>query len=122
MSIESIIIKFLSNIPEIYDVNGNLVKEDRFLSEYNSLKRYLLCNFEDDSILALQFEKDYKYVLSILVCMEIGLTYVPLHIDFPDNRINQIKQISGFEALLNYDLFEEIIRNESKDSQKKVSV
>ena len=50
-------------------------------------------------------------MLSILACMEIGLTYVPLHIDL-NNRINQIKQISGFDALLNYDLFEEIIRNE----------
>ncbi len=119
MSIESIIDKFLSNIPEIYDINGVLITEDRFLSEYHSLKRYLLCNFEDDSILALQFEKDYRYVLSILVCMEIGLTYVPLHIDFPENRINQIKQISGFDELLNYDSFEEIMRNESKGSPKK---
>jgi len=105
MAIESIINKFLSNIPVIYDANENLITKDRFLSEYHSLKSYLLCNFEDDSIVALKFEKDYRYVLSILVCMEIGLTYVPLHIDFPDNRVNQIKRISGFDALLSNDLF-----------------
>jgi acyl-coenzyme A synthetase/AMP-(fatty) acid ligase len=118
MSIESFISKFLNNIPEIYDTNANLVKKDQFLLEYNSLKNYLLCNFDDNSTVALQFEKDYRYALSILACMEIGLTYVPLHIDFPSDRVNQIQRITNFDALLDKDLFKKIINSEIKDCNK----
>ena len=77
MSIELIINKFLNNIPKIHDVNENLITKEKFLSEYNSVKNYLLSNFNNNSIIALQLEKDYRYALTILACMEIGLTYVP---------------------------------------------
>jgi D-alanine--poly(phosphoribitol) ligase subunit 1 len=118
MSIESFISKFLNNIPEIYDTKSNLIKKNQFLLEYNSLKNYLLCNFDDNSTVALQFEKDYRYVLSILACMEIGLTYVPLHIDFPNDRVNQIQRITNFDALLDKDLFRKIINSENKECHK----
>lgn len=118
MPIEFIISKFLKNIPKIYDVNENLITEEKFLFEYNSLKNYLLSNFNNNSIIALKFEKDYRYALTILACMEIGLTYVPLHIDFPIDRINQIKRITNFEVLLNNDLFNKIIKSENKRHYK----
>lgn len=118
MAIELIINNFLNNIPKIYDTNENLITKDKFLFQYNALKNYLLCNFSDNSIVALQFEKDYRYVLSILACMEIGLTYVPLHIDFPSDRVNQIKKITNFEATLNNDLFDKIMKIENKGCYK----
>ena len=118
MPIELIISKFLKNIPKIYDVNENLITEEKFLFEYNSLKNYLLSNFNNNSIIALKFEKDYRYALTILACMEIGLTYVPLHVDFPTHRIHQIKRITNFEVLLNNDLFDKIIKSENKRHYK----
>lgn len=105
MNLESKISLFFNNIPLVYDINGNLIEKKRFKEEYNSLKFYLLNNLNSDSVIGIQFDKDYRYFLSILVCMEIGLTYVPLHIDFPQNRIEQIKEISKFELILNNDIY-----------------
>ncbi len=81
---------------------------------YNPVKRHS----HTGGVSPVQFEKDYRYVLSILVCMEIGLTYIPLHIEFPDDRVNQIKRISNFESLLNNELFEKIINYKNIDSNK----
>jgi len=50
--------------------------------------------------------------------MEIGLTYVPLHIDFPNDRVNQIQRITNFDALLDKDLFRKIINSENKECHK----
>ena len=99
MRIENVVSHFLENIPIIRNKDGEVIASSQFLSEYKSLKSYCLSVFQDDSIVAIQLDKDYKYLISILVCMEIGLTYVPLHIDFPGERVNQIKHISNFEKI-----------------------
>jgi acyl-coenzyme A synthetase/AMP-(fatty) acid ligase len=110
MRIENVVSHFLENIPIIRNKDGEVIASSQFLSEYKSLKSYCLSVFQDDSIVAIQLDKDYKYLISILVCMEIGLTYVPLHIDFPGERVNQIKHISNFEKIINDDVFDSILK------------
>ena len=110
MRIENVVSNFLENIPIIRNKDGEEITPSQFLFEYKSLRRHCLSVFRDDSIVAIQLDKDYRYLISILVCMEIGLTYVPLHIDFPDKRVNQIKHISNFEETINNDIFDRILK------------
>ena len=118
MRVEKKIQELLGRLPEIYDRTGSKIESEKFAFEYGCLKSYLLNSFCDESIVALQFEKDYRYVLSIMACMEIGLTYVPLHVDFPEARVAQIRAITGFESLLDNEEFESILASNIPEPEK----
>ena len=117
MKIENRISTFLKNIPVIRKKNGEVLTSKQFLLEYKALKNYCLNTFQDDSIVAIQFDKDYRYIMSILACMEIGLTYVPLHIEFPNERVKQIKSIASFDEIINDELFDVIITSQSETNR-----
>ena len=50
--------------------------------------------------------------------MEIGLTYVPLHLEFPEDRIAQIKKVTNFDNI-RYELFERIISMKNAGNLQK---
>ena len=119
MNISDVISHCLKTPPLMYAQSGECIKQEQFRKEYGLVKNYFLHHFNDDSIVALRFNKDYVYVLNILVCMEIGLTYIPLSIDFPEERIEQIRQIATFDALIDEKLFGMMINSASLESQHK---
>jgi D-alanine--poly(phosphoribitol) ligase subunit 1 len=65
---------------------------------------YTICNYlgtlDCDTIIGLYITKDYKYLLSILACMYMGQTYVPLNKKFPKDRNQQIIDIAEVDFVL----------------------
>ncbi len=110
MSLANKIEHFLNNVPPIYDIKGRLVGSDQFIEEYNCIKEYLFNNYLD-SIVSIHLAKDYQYIICMIVCMDLGITYVPLSIDYPKNRVDQIKSIAGFTFKISPDVYSGILKN-----------
>jgi acyl-coenzyme A synthetase/AMP-(fatty) acid ligase len=83
-----------------HNADGNPLCKEQILSEYQGIKCFLLDNMSEADIVAIRLAYDYRYLLSILVCMEIGLPYVPLRLGWPSSRCEQIKQLSGYTCSL----------------------
>jgi len=120
MTINSYINSFLQNDIKLYD-NG-LISKDRVLKEYKKIKSYFLTHFKEGDIVALYLDKTYLYPVTIIACMEIGLTYIPLRSDFPKERVNQIKNISDFTAIIDDKKLEEIINSNIKIVQDSFEI
>ena len=101
-----------------YTQEGIVVAKDTIDNEYSKIKHYLLHHFSDDTIIAVRLNKDYRYVLTMLACMELGLTYIPLKNDFPQNRIDQIQKLSSFDFLIDDSTLEAILNNELQSTDK----
>ena len=109
MYIHNLIEDNLSRL-KLYDKSGHFIEHDRFKKEYLSVKSYLLEKYNSDDIVAIRLDKDYKYFLTILACMSIRLTYIPLNTEWPDKRIKQIKKLSGCAVIEENDIeFDRVI-------------
>ena len=75
----------------IYDSNGNKIPSDRIEREYRIIKNFLSLKYRDSKI-AIMLSKDYRYLLVILACLELGIVYIPMDKKFPDFRIKQIEE------------------------------
>jgi D-alanine--poly(phosphoribitol) ligase subunit 1 len=108
MTLSNRIENFLCKVPSIYDTNGSLVDSYQFIEEYKCIKAFL---FDKglDSIISIHLEKDYQYIICMIACMDLGITYVPLSIDYPEKRIDQIKDISGFTFKIDYSVYKSIL-------------
>ena len=95
MKIRKYITSLLNENIKLYDDNGVLVDKEHITQEYRKIKNYLFDNFDVDKIVGLYLTKDYKYLLMIFACMDLGLTYIPLRTKWPKDRILQIEKISG---------------------------
>ena len=84
---------------KLYDKNGKKVNSQRCLDEFNCIKSQLLDKYTDNDIVGIRFEKNYRYVLTLLACMSIKLPYIPLSIEWPEERIKQISELSGCYVL-----------------------
>ena len=104
------LIKKCINQSTFYTKSANLIDKNIIENEYLHIKNYLLNNFKNDSIIAISLEKNYKYILTMLACMEIGLTYIPLKKEFPQNRIDQIQKLSSFDYLIDDLILESILK------------
>ena len=88
-------IKSRINSAKIYDKKGNKVDNSVIKNEFNAIKNHLLKNYNRADIVAIKMDKDYRYLLTLLACMSIGITYIPLNIKWPNKRIEQIRELSG---------------------------
>ena len=79
----------------IVDITGIQLKRKKILSDFNSIKNYLLDNYAQEDIVAIYLEKNSTYLLFMLACIQIGLAYIPLRKEWPKRRIEQIQNISG---------------------------
>jgi len=94
----------------IYDRTGQMVPNEKIKKEYNSIKQYLQYYHHDDPCIAITLKKDYTYFLTILACLEIGLPYIPLKWDYPEDRIKQIQADSSFRLNLNEEKLVDILQ------------
>lgn len=86
---------------ELFNRDGILVPKEQVLKEYASLKNYLLENHAHSApCIAIKLTKDYRYLLTILACMDLGIAYIPMKSDYPLNRIEQIQEDSKFSLLV----------------------
>lgn len=86
--------------PRIFDVSGEELGRQRILDEFEAIKAYLLVNYSKQDRLALYLQKDARYLLVMLACMRIGLTYIPLKKQWPEARVRQIQSISGCDIII----------------------
>jgi acyl-coenzyme A synthetase/AMP-(fatty) acid ligase len=97
-------IKSRINSAKIYDKKGNKVDNSVIKNEFNAIKNHLLKNYNRADIVAIKMDKDYRYLLTLLACMSIGITYIPLNIKWPNKRIEQIRELSGCYVLQEDDI------------------
>jgi D-alanine--poly(phosphoribitol) ligase subunit 1 len=90
--------RFHSENLNIYDCFGQKIERSRLLKEYTSIRSYL-SQFQGETI-AIKIQKDYHYFLILLASLEVGVTYIPLKWDYPESRIEQIKEDSHFKVLV----------------------
>ena len=83
MQINHFIRSFLSNAT-LYDSDDRLVSANQVNQEFKLIREYLLSNLSSNSIAAILLNKDYKYILTLLACMDAGITYIPLKVDCPE--------------------------------------
>jgi amino acid adenylation domain-containing protein len=100
MMLEEIVNKFFLKSSNFYDVNGLKVNNKEVKQFYINIKFHLYKNYNINDKVAVYVEKDYKYVILMLVCFELGLTFIPLNKKFPKNRIDDILRISDVNIII----------------------
>lgn len=92
--------RFQSDVT-LFDREGLPVSDARVKAEYRAIKQYLLDFYSGNhDNVAIKQVKDYRYFLTMLACMEIGIPYIPMKYDYPLDRVEQIKEDAKFTLLL----------------------
>lgn len=103
---------------KIFDRQGNLIPETQIRSEYNSIKQYLLDFYSHkNECVVIKLTKDYRYLLCMLACMEVGIPYIPLKQDYLKDRLDQIREDSSFTLIIDDLSIHEIINYKEKIKQ-----
>jgi D-alanine--poly(phosphoribitol) ligase subunit 1 len=113
MLIRRLIAEYFDAGPEIRDLDYRVVPVERLRAEYGALRRHLLANFGPGERIALRLARGHRYLLALLACMETGVVFVPLRVEWPDARVEQIRGIVGFRLLLDDGEVEAIMGREA---------
>lgn len=98
---------------KIYDRQGEMLSTHKVQDEYFSIRNYLLHHTNRGEIIAIKATKDYRYLLTVLSCMDIGLPYIPMMVDYPDHRVQQIREDSSFKLLVTDELIQQMVEAKS---------
>lgn len=98
--------KIMTSPPRIYNIDGSEFKNTK--ATYQKIKNYLISNVMNENAIGIVLKKDPHYFLSILACMELGITYVPMKDDFPKARIDEITEDAGINFLLTSEIIKSI--------------
>lgn len=93
---------------KIFNREGILIPDTQIKNEYATIRQYLL-DFHVQDTIAIKQAKDYRYLLTILACQEIGITYIPMKYDYPMDRVEQIRSLSGFTLLFTDEKMQEVL-------------
>ena len=105
---------------KIFDRQGNLIPEAQIRSEYNSIKQYLLdFHSHKNECVVIKLTKDYRYLLCMLACMEVGIPYIPLKQDYLKDRLDQIREDSSFTLVIDDLSIDEIINYKEKMAKQR---
>lgn len=67
----------------------------------NQLANYLIDNkISNNDVIALFFDKSLELIISILATLKVGATYLPLDIDYPEERISFILKDANAKIIL----------------------
>ncbi len=100
MLIRSLIERYFAAGPEVWDLARRRVPVERLRAEYAALRASLLASHAPGDRVGLNLERDYRYLLCVLACMETGVVFVPLRLEWPAARIEQIRSIAGLAAIV----------------------
>lgn len=84
----------------IYDRPGSHLDWKKVQQEYFSIRNYLLGKVGPGEIIAIKATKDYRYLLTVIAAMETGITYIPMMVDYPQHRVEQIREDANFKLLV----------------------
>ena len=100
------------NVAVVFDEQKLTYKE--LNEKANQLANYLVDNnISNNDVIALFLDKSLEVIISILATLKVGATYLPLDIDYPEERISFILKdanakiilsTSNYKDKLNYDL------------------
>ena len=90
-----------SNSARIHTREGERVPQDRLIREYKSIKNYITSQVPPGGKVAVRLPYDYAFLLCALACMETGRAYLPVGLDWPEPRIEQIRLSSKFNGYIN---------------------
>jgi|SaaInlStandDraft_4_1057021.scaffolds.fasta_scaffold00905_13 D-alanine--poly(phosphoribitol) ligase subunit 1 len=100
MNLENIIFDFFNKKNNFYNIKGDKIHDEKVKAYYYNTKHYLLDNFTVGDKVGIHVQKDYKYILSMLVCFELGITMIPLSTSWPIRRLHDIIKISEPDIII----------------------
>jgi D-alanine--poly(phosphoribitol) ligase subunit 1 len=101
MEIRQLIQRRLESTIHVFDREGTLIPEGQVKAEYKKIRQYLLDHHSSSlDCIAIKQSKDYRYLLTMLACMEIGIPYIPMKHDYPEDRMLQIQADSKFSLVV----------------------
>jgi len=119
MLIRELIQHRLDSSIKVFNREGLRIADLQIKTEYQSIKQYLLdFHGESNGCVAIKQHKDYRYFLTMLACMEIGIPYIPMKHDYPMDRVEQIKEDSKFTILIDDTKIEELLNYKGKINSK----
>ena len=95
----------------IYCKDKKRVDIDNFRKEYQAVRNYLFTHHLNSSV-AIMLPKDTYFLMTMLACMESTVKYVPIREDYPQSRVEQIREETKFDLLITQDKIQEIINND----------
>lgn len=101
----------LDEDPRIVARSREPIPPDRLRGEYGKIRAFLTARHGEGDLVALYLEKDYLYLLTILACIEVGMTFIPLRVEWPLSRVDQIQRLSGFKTLLTDELIGRVLES-----------
>jgi D-alanine--poly(phosphoribitol) ligase subunit 1 len=119
MDIRELIQRRLDSNIKVFNREGIQIPAGQFKQEYQAIHQYLLdLHSSPHDCIAIKQHKDYRYFLTMLACMEIGIPYIPLKYDYPMDRVEQIREDSQFTLLIDDTKIEELLSYVEKTNTK----
>lgn len=110
MQIRRLIQRFLfDETPRLHDLEYRPVPEEVVRAEFLALRGHLSRHHSPGERVALRLTRDYRYLLCLLACMDTGVVFVPLRVEWPEARVRQIDGIVGFAATLDDESVQRIV-------------
>src|SRR5690606_24274543 len=85
--------------------------------EYNLIRHYLGSNHSMTDIVALSLGHDYRYLLALLACQDLGLCYIPMKPNWPEGRVNQIKEMTGLKTIVTDELLGQLLAQANEETK-----
>ncbi len=125
-TITSLFEKQVATIPnDIAIVFDNKKISYRTLDEKsNQLAHYLLKEHElcPEDFVAVKLERSEWLVISLLAVLKLGLTYVPIDINYPEDRIIYIENDSNSKLIIDTTLLEKFDKFQEDFSKEKLNI
>ena len=120
--LEDIVSNYFKKDNKLHDKSFKKLSPSEIKDKYLSIKSYLGRNYKIGDRVAIYIDKDYQYIILILVCLELGLTFIPLNKKLPRQRIATIINISKPSLLINdgceiFDCKQDLLNNLYKDNK-----
>ena len=101
----------MASPPPLYSSDGKVYLYTR--QHYLTIRSKLKVTLDKGDVVGIKLPKEPCYFLCMLACMELGVPYVPLKEDFPDNRIQEIKEDSDIKLIIDSAYFAAALMNET---------
>jgi D-alanine--poly(phosphoribitol) ligase subunit 1 len=101
---------------KIFNRLGELQNIETVRREYIAIRSHLVYNLDGEDIIAIKATKDYRYLLTVLAALDVGITFIPMMENYPDHRVEQIKEDSNFKILFTNEFLQEIVSSPLEDN------
>jgi len=123
--LEDIVSNYFDQDNNLYDKDFTAINPEEVRNQYLLFKGYLNQRYRAGDKIAIYLDKDYRYVILMLVCLELGLTFIPLNKKQPKKRAIDIVKISKPNLLINDEIgdfeCEQVLLNRMLDTDNAES-